>query len=581
EPGGWERLRWRSWDLGDLLGKEAMLQVIDRRKGGWGHINVDQIVQSDRPRQSGPARRELAISHRYLHLPVRTGAEMRRMKLSIDGQTVREFDIELDAEKPSFWVFSDLADDRGKTLQVEVAELEPGGRGLEALVLSDAVPDADAMYRERLRPQFHFTSRRGWHNDPNGLVWQDGRYHLFYQHNPFGWNWGNMHWGHAVSPDLVHWEELPTAIYPRKYGDWVFSGSAVVDAANTGGFRNGAKPPLVAAFTSTGRGECIVSSNDQGLTWQEIPENPVVRHPGRDPRLVWYAPGRHWVMAVYDEAGGKQGIAFHTSKDLRHWTFQSRIDGFYECPDLFELPVEGRKERSLWVLHAADGKYLLGDFDGRAFRPTGGNQKRQVWYGNFYAAQTFSNAPHGRRIQIGWGQGVTFPGMPFNQQMTVPVELSLRPAEDGVRMFARPVRELEALRGKRHEWKDLKVAAGENPLASVKGDLLEIELFHETAGGKPLELDLRGTSLIYDPARRVLSCKKVTAPLAPIDGMIGLHVFLDRGSIEVFGNDGRVAMSVAAIPDEGNHSIGIASREGPATVRSLVVHELRPAWPGP
>jgi len=220
----------------------------------------------------------------WIEDPAGFGDVIAQLEAYFAGE-LTEFDIELDAEKPSFWAFSDLAGQAGKTLLVEVDELQPGGRGLEALVQSDQLPDAEGMYRERLRPQFHFTSRRGWHNDPNGMVWQDGKYHLFYQHNPFGWNWGNMHWGHAVSPDLVHWKELPTALYPRKYGDWAFSGSAIVDAANTGGFQKGGTPPLVAAYTSTGRGECIVFSNDGGLTWSEIPENPVVKHAGRDPRL--------------------------------------------------------------------------------------------------------------------------------------------------------------------------------------------------------------------------------------------------------------------------------------------------------
>ena len=136
----------------------------------------------------------------------------------------------------------------------------------------------------------------------------------------------------------------------------------------------------------------------------------MVKHAGRDPKLVWYEPTQHWVMAVYDETAGKQGIAFHTSPDLKNWTLQSKIDGFFECPDLFELPVDGDAGRSRWVLYAADGKYVLGDFDGQAFHPTSGKDKLQVWYGNFYAAQSFSNTPDGRRIQIGWANGVTFPG---------------------------------------------------------------------------------------------------------------------------------------------------------------------------
>ena len=204
------------------------------------------------------------------------------------------------------------------------------------------------------------------------------------------------------------------------------SGSAVVDRANTAGFQTGKEAPLVAAYTSTGRGECIVFSNDRGRTWTEFSGNPVVRHEGRDPRLLWHGPTKRWVMAVYDELDGKRWIAFHTSPDLKQWKFESRIEGFYECPDLFELPVDGKRREKLWVLTAASSEYRLGTFDGRQFTPQ--TPMLPGHRGNaFYAAQTYSDIParDGRRIQIGWGRIAT-PGMPFNQMMTFPCELTLR-----------------------------------------------------------------------------------------------------------------------------------------------------------
>src|SRR5262249_26639977 len=194
--------------------------------------------------------------------------------------------------------------------------LPAGGAALKKIEQSDEHKASEPLYTEKLRPQFHFSSRRGWLNDPNGLVYSRGEYHLYYQHNPFGWSEGNKYWGHAVSRDLVHWQELPIAISPKSYGDWVWSGSAVVDAANTAGWRKGEESVIVAAYTSTGRGECIAYSNDGGRTFADFEGNPVVTHTkgdGRDPRLLWYGaradpsekrdgsgvPG-HWVMAVYD-----------------------------------------------------------------------------------------------------------------------------------------------------------------------------------------------------------------------------------------------------------------------------------------
>ncbi|MFO0910412.1 MAG: glycoside hydrolase family 32 protein [Isosphaeraceae bacterium] len=444
--GGSERLEWATWDVGSLVGQSATIRIVDTRRGGWGHINVDQIVQSDTRREAAPAERTIEVTARYLHLPVTRDAPVRRLTIRSGDRVIHDFEIRLTpaGAKPSFWAFTDLEPHRASRLTI-TGKLPGGAPSLEGLKLEDQVPNAAAIYREADRPRFHFTSRVGWLNDPNGLVYHDGSYHLYYQHNPYGWDWGNMHWGHAVSPDLVHWVEKPIAIYPHRFGDWAFSGSAVVDHDNTSGFGQNGKAPLVAAYTSTGRGECIVFSNDGGATFQEYPGNPVVKHEGRDPRLLWHTASKQWVMAVYDESEGKRWIAFHTSPDLKRWTFQSKIADFFECPDLFELPIRGKADQSRWVLYAADGAYLLGRFDGRTFTPDEPGKKHRVWHGNFYAAQSYSDAPEGRRIQVGWGQGITFDAMPFNQQMCIPVELTLRETPDGLRMFAFPVREVDAL----------------------------------------------------------------------------------------------------------------------------------------
>jgi fructan beta-fructosidase len=530
---------------------------------------------------AAPGRRELTVGGRYLNLPVKTGAPKHRMRYVVDGKAVREFEIELADGEPDFWAFDDLEAFTGKKLTVEADGVAADSKGFAAIAVGDVIEGADDLYKEKRRPQFHFTSRRGWLNDPNGLVYSDGEYHLFYQHNPYGWDWGNMHWGHAVSKDLVHWEEFPTALYPRKFGDWCFSGSAVVDEKNTSGFGIAGEPPLVAAFTSTGRGECIVYSNDGGRTWAEYEKNPVVKHAGRDPRLLWHAKSKQWVMAVYDEFEGKQWIAFHTSPDLKEWTFQSRIEGFFECPDLFELPVEGEGGATKCVLHAADGKYLLGDFDGKAFTPDS-KEKKQLWYGNFYAAQTYSNAPDGRRVQVGWGQGIAFPGMPFNQQMTVPCRLTLRKADDGVRLFAEPVKELESLRGKEHAVADRKLTpGGADPLAGVTGDLFDVAAEFEPGDAEAFGFTVRGVPVVYDVKKQEVSCGKAAAPLRPSDGKVRLRLLVDRGSVEAFGNDGRVALSAAATFPEDDHTLTAFVRGGDARLRSLKAYELKSAWAAP
>jgi fructan beta-fructosidase len=198
--------------------------------------------------------REILLQSAYLNLPVKTGATMKRMVVSIEGGPVREFDIELAEESPDFWVFLEVSPFRGKKALLRVTS--PGGspKALKAVTQGDAIEGAQDLYKERHRQQLHFSSRRGWNNDSNGLVFYKGQYHLYYQHNPYGWNWGNMHWGHAVSTDLVHWTELPIALYPTRFDDWCFSGSAVVDWDNLAGFKTGQNEAIVAAYTSTGRG---------------------------------------------------------------------------------------------------------------------------------------------------------------------------------------------------------------------------------------------------------------------------------------------------------------------------------------
>lgn len=605
QPNGTERLDWATWDVAEFAGKEAVIEVVDRASAGWGHVNVDHLVLSDTRKAAEPARRVFKVDQPYLHLPVKNGAPVRRVALTLGGETVREFDIELADGKPDWVAFAEVGPFRGKELAVETV-LPADSKALDTLTLAADVPDAANLYREKHRPLFHFTSRRGWLNDPNGLVYHNGEWHLFYQHNPFGVEWGNMHWGHAVSKDLVRWKELGEALYPKRYGDWAFSGSAVVDKGNTSGWGTKEKPPLVLAYTSTGRGECIAYSTDDGRSWTEYDGNPVVKHQGRDPKLVWYEKGKHWVMAVYDEADKKQWIAFYTSPDLKAWTFASRIDGFYECPDLFELPVDVRsKGGTKWVLYGADGKYLVGDFDGKTYTPDS-KEKKQLWYGNFYAAQTYDNPPilpaikagktvipaQPRRVQIGWAQGAKFPGMPFGQQMTVPVELGVvksnpkgvfAPEGPGDHwLVVGPVSELKDLRDGGPivdiNPKPPEVRRVTEPLTLADGlDAFDLEFdFYRFGPRNGFTLDLRGTKLVYDPVKRTLSCNGVTAPFRARSGL-GLRVLVDRGSVEVF-IDGLAAMSVAAVADEQNRKLELIPAGNDLTISRARLYRMKSGW---
>lgn len=298
------------------------------------------------------------------------------------------------------------------------------------------------------------------------MVYHEGKYHLYYQHNPFGIFWGNMHWGHFVSEDLVHWDEQPIVLFQNTQDDMMFSGGGFVDHHNTAGYGEGT---LFIAFTSTGRGECLAYSRDGGTAFTEIPENPVVRHSGRDPKIIWYPPQEKWVMVVYNDQENKQTLAipqaggpdrlqnanitFYDSKDLRHWSKTGVFTdpdrrSLYECPEFFELPMQGDSAESRWCLMAASNRYFLGTFDGSVFHAESG--PHGDGHGDFYAAQTFSNTPDGRWIQIGWARTETFldrhPDQIVNQCLSLPHELTLRSTPAGPRIHFNPVAELSRLR---------------------------------------------------------------------------------------------------------------------------------------
>jgi fructan beta-fructosidase len=581
KPGGSERLDWGQWEVRDLAGRTAVLEIVDRATGGWGHINVDHIVQTDRrmPGILTDATRQISVEKRYLNLPVKHGAPKRRVSFAVDGRTAREFEIELADGEPDFWVFLDLAPFQGRQATIKVDRLREDSAALNSIEQAAAIKGAGDLYREKLRPQFHFSSRRGWNNDPNGLVFYQGEYHLFYQHNPYGWDWGNMHWGHAVSADLVHWVELPIAIYPYRFGDWVFSGSAVVDWQNTAGFKTGNDDVLVAAYTSTGRGEAIAFSNDRGRTWTDFSGNPVVKHEGRDPRLFWHAATRRWVMAVYDEAEGKRWIAFYTSPDLKAWQYRSRIEGFFECPDIFELPVDGAAAKRKWVLTAASSEYRVGEFDGTQFKPETPKLPGHRGSG-FYAAQTYSDIPaaDGRRIQIGWGQVAT-PGMPFNQMMFFPCALTLRSTPAGPRLAWQPVKQIERLRTKTHQVTPQSRKPGEDPLANLSGELFDLRAEFEVGAAAETGLRVRGTAILYDSRKQELVCRDRRVPLMPVDGKVRLRVLVDRTSLEIFADDGLIYMPMPFRSDPAAKPVVIVAQGGEVRKFFLEVSELKSIWP--
>ena len=528
--------------------------------------------------------RKITVDHRYLILPVSRRQKTGHMRLLADGVVVRWFDIALAEGIGDYRVFSDLQPYLGKRLTVEYTGAGPSSLDGVATAVEPASPEE--LYREQLRPQFHFSSRRGWNNDPNGLVYLDGEYHLLYQHNPYSTEWGNLHWGHAVSRDLVNWTELPVALYPDHLGA-MSTGCAVVDHHNTAGFADGGGPAIVAIYTAGHASwvedfvQCLAFSTDRGRSWTKYDGNPVIGHivgRNRDPKVIWHPDTERWIMALYMEGND---YALFASPNLREWDRLSdmRLPRTTECPEMFPLAVNGNPDDIRWVFWGANTTYLVGSFDGRTFQPQQPARKLQP-DGRSYAAQTWSGIPDsdGRRIQIAWMRQ-TLPGMPFGQFMTVPYSLGLARRDEGLVLTATPVSELEQLRVEEWEAQDIELPAGARVEAEMTGELLDVEVEIELREADAAGLIVRGVPVWYNQRLGGLFCGAYTAPLSPPDGPLHLRVLVDRASVEVFTDGGATMISGGMVLLDGERSVHLFASGGSAVARRVRVSRLRSAWP--
>lgn len=511
----------------------------------------------------------------------------KNLELWVEGKLERWFDMELAEGEPDWYAYLDISDWKGKSMELRVDQLSGDPDVFSPVPQTDKDRNAGALYKEKLRGQFHFSPRRGWNNDPNGLVYYKGEYHLFFQHNPYGRQWGNMHWGHAVSKDLVDWEELDIALYPDQSGP-MFSGGAVVDKENTSGLGTKEHPPMVLFFTGAKTWEQGLAWSTDGRDFQKLgPVVPQLNKDDRDPKVIWHEPSRKWVMVLYvEQDNGHYGIQFLSSPDLKKWTKTSVFEGgkgddryLFECPEFFELPVEGSRGESRWILTGADSQYAIGTFDGETFTPEAERLNGQRGRG-FYAAQTFSNEPKGRRIEIGWWRTHTDKeGMPFNQSMSIPMELKLEKRPAGLRLTRTPVKELKSLRGASHHLGKVRLREREpNPLPAVNTELAEIRMEFEPGAAREVILNVRGLPVLYNAEKEELTIDGVTAPVPLQDGKLDLIIYTDRIGLEVFAAGGLVFMPVDFNFDPENKLLALSSKGGTAEISRLDVYELKSSW---
>ncbi|OUT95789.1 MAG: hypothetical protein CBB92_11150 [Flammeovirgaceae bacterium TMED32] len=543
----------------------------------------------------------LKVESKYIHLPVTHDSEDEtRLELVLNNKTEQVFDIWLADSEPDFWVFIDVSryNQREVIIRTQYGDER---EGLDLIYQSDNRDYLKNVYKEKYRPQLHFSSMIGWNNDPNGLIYYDGEYHLFYQHNPYGWAWGNMHWGHAKSKNLLNWVQLPEALYPDEIGV-AYSGSAVIDYENTSGFKTGNDDVMVAIYTTTWfpdryeesktgqkqlETQSLAYSNDQGLTWTKYKENPVIGDRrellgstnNRDPNVFWHEPSGKWVMILFERIG----MSIFTSDNLKDWKYESHFETFWECPELFELPIDEDLNNTKWVVYDAGGDYVLGDFDGKEFKITSG--AHNYIDGEFYAAQTFENIPSsdGRRIQIGWAT-IPTPEMPFNMMMAFPTQLTLRTRKEGVRMFNQPVKEILGLHKSEKILNNITPEEANEVLANIKSDMLHLKFQIENInaimytfnfGSDQLTYSINNNKFIFNDEEKV---SKYLPELASKN--MSLEIILDKTSIEVFVDEGRFTMVLPRNLESEYDGISLVPGDEELTVKikSLEVYEMKSIW---
>ena len=566
---------------------------------------------------------------RYLLLPVEEGVDDAKVDVLLDGKPETTIYVRLARNKVDYYVPFDLSRYKDSDILLNVVTAQSRSSVREAkedacwktIRLSDTF---DTTNTEKYRPAFHHTPLYGWMNDPNGMFYKDGVWHLYYQYNPYGSKWQNMTWAHSTSTDLVNWEHHPNAIEPNGLGS-VFSGSCIVDKNNTAGF---GKDEIIALYTSAGinQMQSLAHSSDNGETFEIYPGNPIItlESEARDPNMFWNEETKEWNLLLAHALDHEMLI--FTSPDLKTWTLQSSFgkglgaqDGVWECPDLFQLPVNGTDEKK-WVLicnlnpggvfGGSATQYFVGDFDGKTFTvdtPASGTvpTKWMDFGKDHYATVSWSDAPDDRRVVIGWMSNWQYaaevPTKQFRSANTLPRDISLFRGDDGEYYISTlPSPEVNALRDKKVTAVKSK-SIGKNPLKyplpTANDGICEIDLTVTATKNTPVSITLSNAKgehcdMVFNPADYTFSFDrtesgltdfsqdfpaKVSAPTLRNSNSQSIRIFVDRSSIEVFDTDGNFVMTNLVFPTEAYSTVSLAADGGKATLNSMEIYSLNPS----
>lgn len=555
---------------------------------------------------------------KFLLLPVQENAPEGKVNIIVNNefQLEQNINIRLAREKVDYYVPLDLSAYQGKSVSVDVTGMPASSLCWKEIKLSDTF---DSSNRETYRPVYHHTPVYGWMNDPNGMFYKDGVYHLYFQYNPYGSMWGNMTWGHSTSTDLTHWTYEGTAIVPDAWGA-IFSGSCVVDKDNTAGFGKGAVVAFYTSAKSTPWGDIqsqsMAYSLDNGKTFIKYEHNPILtstERDFRDPKVFWYAPGKHWVMML---AVGQE-MQIYSSGNLKEWKKESSFGamqgahgGVWECPDLVEVAVESSKEKK-WVLicnlnpggpfGGSAAQYFVGSFDGKKFVNESPTQTKWLdWGKDNYATVTWSNAPAGRCIALGWMSNWQYannvPTTQYRSANTLARDLTLYRAGGELYLKSKPSPEIKKARAEEKKISTFEVK-GNYEVASLLADnkgAYEIEMTIENKGTSKIDFSLMNekgekVAMYYDVVRKQFVMDRsasgivgfsrdfpavTVAPVRNTD-QIHLRLFIDRSSVEAFGEEGEYVMTNLVFPAEPYNRMVFSSDKGSYIVKSMNVYRLQ------
>lgn len=555
---------------------------------------------------------------KYLLLPVQENAPEGKVNIIVNNefQLEQNINIRLAREKVDYYVPYDISAYAGQDISIDIQGMPSSSLCWKEIKLSDTF---DTSNRETYRPVYHHTPVYGWMNDPNGMFYKDGVYHLYFQYNPYGSMWGNMTWGHSTSTDLTHWTYEGTAIVPDAWGA-IFSGSCVVDKDNTAGFGKGAVVAFYTSAKSTPWGDVqsqsMAYSLDNGKTFIKYEHNPILtstERDFRDPKVFWYAPGKHWVMML---AVGQE-MQIYSSGNLKEWkkensfgAMQGAHGGVWECPDLVEVAVEGSKEKK-WVLicnlnpggpfGGSAAQYFVGSFDGKKFVNESPTQTKWLdWGKDNYATVTWSNTPAGRCIALGWMSNWQYannvPTTQYRSANTLARDLTLYRVGGELYLKSKPSSEIKKARAEEKKIPTFEVKGNyevSSLLADNKG-AYEIEMTIENKGTSKIDFSLMNekgekVAMYYDVVRKQFVMDRsasgvvgfsrdfpavTVAPVRNTD-QIHLRLFIDRSSVEAFGEEGEYVMTNLVFPAEPYNRMVFSSDKGSYIVKSMNVYRLQ------